>query len=561
MSLDEDRDRSRSPKAKYIRSTTHDAATASSFVALRFTSGEMVCQVRVAATTIVADLRCAAERVISKTRPLTSFEVRLLHGANHLAESDLVESIDLSSIAYITVVVIGHVLKALVTSSSGVNIYDVENGTRERTITDLCLNLNRWCYRPHHRRRLYIRVGPNIGGPRTRQLLNPGDMFEAAEERLVGNITYLKLANNSGWVFDKNHAGEPLCHQQFNPRPRVSMAMFSQDGSDIVVQTEDFAMVFDSASGERKRTFGAPVGNVSFRTTVLPMGNCVLVAEENMHFPTVSVFDVETGAKSASFELNIDFLGVLGEFVISPDSKWILVVWSHGWQIFDLLTGSSRYELVHRRDGVWSTATIAPHGKYFILISPLGYVEFIDVASGKPLSQDLVIVDKSGTDAHFRFSPNGELYFVSPMASTVSIHTSGALQTWRSTGIVKAYESETHTCLKAFASPSGLSVTYFRLSPDGQRLWLASFNGPLLCFNVSSGEIEMSIPLQDGYSVKDCVLARDSDKMLLLCNRYGSYRETAKVYSLTNKEVQVELEYEPQVIPRTVASMCWTRSY
>jgi len=69
-----------------------------------------------------------------------------------------------------------------------------------------------WCYTPPERRPIGIREVPEHDGPRTKQVLKPGDVFcVSAERRGTGDVIWLKLADGRGWAFDRQPGSAALC--------------------------------------------------------------------------------------------------------------------------------------------------------------------------------------------------------------------------------------------------------------------------------------------------------------------------------------------------------------
>ncbi|CAE8596478.1 unnamed protein product, partial [Polarella glacialis] len=64
-----------------------------------------------------------------------------------------------------------------------------------------------WRYNSPDGLPLHIRQAPDLEAPRTNGMLQPGDLFLVAElARAPGGITFLRLADGRGWVFDRKPA-------------------------------------------------------------------------------------------------------------------------------------------------------------------------------------------------------------------------------------------------------------------------------------------------------------------------------------------------------------------
>jgi hypothetical protein len=80
-------------------------------------------------------------------------------------------------------------------------------------------NSDFWRFLPRHPGQLAIRQRPIINGPRTAARLNPGDVFQVAEQRKGENdVVFLRLASGVGWVFDRIPGAGVLC-VPFSPPP------------------------------------------------------------------------------------------------------------------------------------------------------------------------------------------------------------------------------------------------------------------------------------------------------------------------------------------------------
>lgn len=69
-----------------------------------------------------------------------------------------------------------------------------------------------WLYSPEVNALLDIRSTPEVNGPRTHVVMQPGEVFMVSEE-LEGKdgVLYLKLADGRGWVFDKKPGAGMMC--------------------------------------------------------------------------------------------------------------------------------------------------------------------------------------------------------------------------------------------------------------------------------------------------------------------------------------------------------------
>uniref|UniRef100_A0A7S0AFL6 Uncharacterized protein n=1 Tax=Pyrodinium bahamense TaxID=73915 RepID=A0A7S0AFL6_9DINO len=74
---------------------------------------------------------------------------------------------------------------------------------------------SQWIYCPEISALMAIRSTPEVDGPRTPHMLQPGEVFVASEE-LQGRdgVLYLKLADGRGWVFDRKPEVGIMCVRQ-----------------------------------------------------------------------------------------------------------------------------------------------------------------------------------------------------------------------------------------------------------------------------------------------------------------------------------------------------------
>jgi len=69
-----------------------------------------------------------------------------------------------------------------------------------------------WKYTPVNGRLIPTRVSPEIEAPRTAHRMHPGEVFTVVEERPgADGVTFLKLANDRGWLFDSKPGVGVMC--------------------------------------------------------------------------------------------------------------------------------------------------------------------------------------------------------------------------------------------------------------------------------------------------------------------------------------------------------------
>lgn len=69
-----------------------------------------------------------------------------------------------------------------------------------------------WKYEPEQLATIDIRSSPDINGARTAEKLHPGDVFEVSEEiPSAAGVTFLRLADGRGWVFDTKPGFGTMC--------------------------------------------------------------------------------------------------------------------------------------------------------------------------------------------------------------------------------------------------------------------------------------------------------------------------------------------------------------
>merc|ERR1712224_930850 len=69
------------------------------------------------------------------------------------------------------------------------------------------LHNEHWQYLPVNNLPLDIRCEPDIRGPRTGIDLQPKEIFAVSQKVPSGDVTYLKMADGRGWVFDRTEKG------------------------------------------------------------------------------------------------------------------------------------------------------------------------------------------------------------------------------------------------------------------------------------------------------------------------------------------------------------------
>jgi len=73
-----------------------------------------------------------------------------------------------------------------------------------------------WRYQPGDSKHMDLRKEPKVDGPRVRQRLNPGEVFQVSEERRgEDGILYLQLADGRGWAFDKKPSTGVMCVRNY----------------------------------------------------------------------------------------------------------------------------------------------------------------------------------------------------------------------------------------------------------------------------------------------------------------------------------------------------------
>jgi len=69
-----------------------------------------------------------------------------------------------------------------------------------------------WLYSPDIIALMDVRSVPDVNGPRTPHVMQPGDVFTVSEEREGSDgILYLRLADGRGWVFDRKPGAGNMC--------------------------------------------------------------------------------------------------------------------------------------------------------------------------------------------------------------------------------------------------------------------------------------------------------------------------------------------------------------
>jgi hypothetical protein len=72
-----------------------------------------------------------------------------------------------------------------------------------------------WIHTPEYLAPLALRATPDVNGPRTSNMLMPGDEFAVSEEfQGAGGILYLKLSDGRGWAFDRKPGVGGMCSRK-----------------------------------------------------------------------------------------------------------------------------------------------------------------------------------------------------------------------------------------------------------------------------------------------------------------------------------------------------------
>eukprot|EP00931_Biecheleriopsis_adriatica_P092689 TRINITY_DN66480_c0_g1_i1.p1 TRINITY_DN66480_c0_g1~~TRINITY_DN66480_c0_g1_i1.p1 ORF type:complete len:895 (-),score=207.88 TRINITY_DN66480_c0_g1_i1:93-2777(-) len=106
-----------------------------------------------------------------------------------------------------------------------------------------------WLYSPPGKRDIAIRAVPDVEGPRTKLTLSPGQKFMVSEEHTgPDGLLYLKLADGSGWLFEKKLNSEVLCVRQDGGLPS-SILGDRDDGAkdgDLTLTLDDAKEILSS---------------------------------------------------------------------------------------------------------------------------------------------------------------------------------------------------------------------------------------------------------------------------------------------------------------------------
>merc|ERR1719188_2050859 len=74
-----------------------------------------------------------------------------------------------------------------------------------------------WVHAPEYLAPLALRATPDINGPRTSNMLMPGEEFAVSEELPgAGGVLYLKLSDGRGWAFDHKPGFGSMCSKRPN---------------------------------------------------------------------------------------------------------------------------------------------------------------------------------------------------------------------------------------------------------------------------------------------------------------------------------------------------------
>lgn len=101
-------------------------------------------------------------------------------------------------------------LQAALEAAAVVGVSDEELEAASRRL--FALQARMWRYDAGDGRHMDLRKEPRLDGPRIRQRLNSGDVFEVAEERRgPDGVTFLRLADGRGWSFSHKPGVGTMC--------------------------------------------------------------------------------------------------------------------------------------------------------------------------------------------------------------------------------------------------------------------------------------------------------------------------------------------------------------
>lgn len=120
----------------------------------------------------------------------------------------------------------------------------------------------------------FVRISPDLKAEKTSIVLHCGDIFEASKSIVLDGVNYVKLADDTGWVFARHHDKEVLQLLEVTrvAAPQPSPAMHHTNNSSIMINSNRIS----SSSSSKKvttpprlmqATVLGPAGNTSATTT------------------------------------------------------------------------------------------------------------------------------------------------------------------------------------------------------------------------------------------------------------------------------------------------------
>jgi len=248
----------------------------------------------------------------------------------------------------------------------------------------------------------------------------------------------------------------------------VNGLAFSPDGQTLLGSDAKSTRLWDVASGEQRATFAEPEVMIG----MLPDGKTIVtLANKYSNDGEVRFWDAETGAR----RLTIPLKGWNWTAALSPDGSRVAT--SVGWSVtlWDTATGQ-QVSTYPTQDIAFRALAISPDGKRLVGGSDARHVVVWDVASAKPICQD-VYRDVVRAVA---FKPDGK--------AVASASLGGDVKIW---GLTRQED--------AVSIPIG-GVTSLRFSDDG-RILLAGHSGPTSVIDVSAGKEVAILPFSGANAI------------------------------------------------------------
>ncbi len=218
-------------------------------------------------------------------------------------------------------------------------------------------------------------------------------------------------------VWDSDTGAKLLSVEHNGP---VYAVAFSPDGEFVASGSENGSTLWDSRSGEFRRTFAGPAGGKVSALVFSPDGRRIAIGggDQRMAGPSeLKVWDVGMGNQLLDLSGHAAFILSVA---LSPDGRRLASAsWDQTVRVWDFETGQELFAL-KRPSGAHSSVVFSPDGQRLAIGSHDGVIRICDSHDGQEL---YTIKGRSGQIYSLAFSPDGKR-LASARASDAPFQTS-----------------------------------------------------------------------------------------------------------------------------------------